>query len=102
MTPRVPDAAELADDLRDLRADLRDLKSGMSSTYLPRELFEARLDSFRKDIDALAQAVAAIASDVKDLKERGETNRRLFLSGLALPLLMMMIGGMLAAGMVQL
>lgn len=86
---RIPDVAEVADDVHRIEAHM--------ATLMPRELFASEMRSLAKDVEALSKAVADVAREVKAIGERNDANRRLILSGLVLPILVMVIGAWLLA-----
>lgn len=83
MTPRVPEPAELADDLAEIKQSLRDLGEKLDK-YVPRELY--------------AVQVAALAKEIGEVKDSNKWIGRTAVSALIFPIVAGVIVAVLIAG----
>ena len=83
MTPRVPETAELAEDIAEIKQRLGNIVDRLEKGYVPRELYEARHMALRSEVSAelarLRNDLDSKASkdEVATVKSKAETSFRI-------------------------
>ncbi len=81
--------------MRDLARKVDELPATMARTYQPRELAASELGRVHDRIDGVVEDVRAVSERIDAQAEQRRGDRRLAVSGLILPLIVVVLGGVL-------
>jgi hypothetical protein len=85
-----PGIAEVVRILEELRGDFRAMRTTMEATYQRQDVYKANREADR-------QVVTELRGDLNVIAEQQQWNRRIAVSGLLLPVMVIVIGAVILA-----